>query len=71
MSISAVELIAFKDQLGNYIVDVHGDERLADLNGIGKLSQSIVETKKHSIFPLVHLLLNLALILLVATTVVE
>ena len=68
---SNVELLALKNPLQNYIVDVQGDEKFANLSGMGELSKKMVETKKHNIYPLVYLLLKLALILPVTTVTVE
>nr|KAJ0207608.1 hypothetical protein LSAT_V11C500250120 [Lactuca sativa] len=57
--------------LQNYIVDVLGDARFNNLKGIGNLAKMMVETNKHTIYPMVYLLLKLALILPVATSTVE
>ncbi|XP_052627599.1 uncharacterized protein LOC111898342 [Lactuca sativa] len=47
------------------------DERFASLKGISNLSRLMVSTGKHRSYPLVYKLLNLALILPVATASVE
>ena len=39
--------------------------------GIGDLAQKMIETKKHVVYPLVYLLVTLALILPVTTSTVE
>ncbi|QHO58298.1 uncharacterized protein DS421_3g89480 [Arachis hypogaea] len=43
------------------------DDQFSNINGISGLSQKLVETKKYIVYPLVFLLLKLALILPVAT----
>ncbi|XP_015170388.1 uncharacterized protein [Solanum tuberosum] len=56
-----------ENQLASYIVD----ERFSDLNGLCDLSKRLVQTKKHSNYPLVFRLVKLALLLPVATASVE
>ncbi|XP_042752694.1 uncharacterized protein LOC111879538 [Lactuca sativa] len=65
------DLGALRASLQNYIVDVRGDERFKNLKGIGNLAKMMVETNKHTIYPMVYLLLKLALTLPVATSTVE
>ncbi|XP_049347880.1 uncharacterized protein LOC125812437 [Solanum verrucosum] len=61
-----------ENQLASYIVDVRDvDERFSDLNGLCDLSKRLVQTKKHSNYPLVFRLVKLALLLPVATASVE
>ncbi|KAF3669663.1 putative 60S ribosomal protein L28 [Capsicum annuum] len=61
-----------ENQLSSYIIDVGDvDERFSDLNGLCELSKRLVQTKKHSNYPLVFRLVKLALLLLVATAFVE
>nr|XP_033509046.1 zinc finger MYM-type protein 1-like [Nicotiana tomentosiformis] len=63
---------ALENQLASYIIDVRNfDERFSNLNGISDLSKRLIKTKKHSVYPLVFLLVKLALLLLVATATVE
>ena len=50
---------------------MRSDSRFLELKGIGDLSEKLVDTMKHIVYPLVYLLLKLTLILLVATTSVE
>ena len=68
---SSVELMALDCQLENYIVDVRSDSRFLELKGIGDLSEKLVDTMKHIVYPLVYLLLKLALILPIVTASVE
>ncbi|XP_049373412.1 uncharacterized protein LOC125838386 [Solanum verrucosum] len=61
-----------ENQLASYIVDVRDvDERFSDLNGLCDLSKRLVQTKKHSNYPLVFRLVKLALLLPVATASFE
>ncbi|CAK8571733.1 unnamed protein product [Lathyrus sativus] len=68
---SLVELMGLDNQLENYIMDVCSSEQFSNLQGISDLSRTMVETKKHIAYPMVYLLLKLALLLPVATTTVE
>ncbi|XP_016192247.1 zinc finger MYM-type protein 1-like [Arachis ipaensis] len=68
---SSTQLLALDSQLENFILDMRLDDQFSNINGISGLSQKLVETKKHVVYPLVFLLLKLALILHVATTSVE
>ncbi|XP_049381339.1 uncharacterized protein LOC125845891 [Solanum stenotomum] len=61
-----------ENQLASYIVDVCDvDERFSDLNELCDLSKRLVQTKKHSNYPLVFRLVKLTLLLPVATASVE
>ncbi|XP_055800441.1 uncharacterized protein LOC129869887 [Solanum dulcamara] len=63
---------ALENQLASYIVGVRDvDERFSNLNGLCDLSKRLIQTKKHSNYPLVFRLVKLALILLVVTASVE
>ncbi|XP_049369926.1 uncharacterized protein LOC125834815 [Solanum verrucosum] len=63
---------ALENQLVNYIIDVRDiDERFSNLGGLGELSRKLVETKKHLTYSLVFLLVKFALLLPVATAIVE
>ncbi|XP_016514044.2 uncharacterized protein LOC107830883 [Nicotiana tabacum] len=63
---------ALENQLASYIIDIHHvDERFSDLHGLCDLSKRLVQTKKHSNYPLVFRLVKLALLLPVATASVE
>ncbi|KAL7595518.1 hypothetical protein Lser_V15G27505 [Lactuca serriola] len=65
------DLGTLRANLQKYIVDVHGDEMFNNLKGIGNTTKMMVETNKHTIYPMVYVLLKLALILPVATSTVE
>ncbi|PIN08838.1 hypothetical protein CDL12_18585 [Handroanthus impetiginosus] len=68
---SNVEPVTLDNQLENYIVDMQSDEEFLEVKGIDNLARKLVETKRNVVYPLVYLLLKLALILLMATTTVE
>ena len=68
---SSVELIHFDVQLGNYIFDVHEDEEFSKLDEISALAVKLIAKRKHTVFTLVYLLVELTLILSVTTTIVE
>ncbi|KAL7213473.1 hypothetical protein ACSBR2_016076 [Camellia fascicularis] len=59
------------NQLQNYIVDMHSSNEFSELKGIGDLIRKLVETKKDIVYPLVYVLVKLALILPVAIATVE
>ncbi|XP_016501705.1 uncharacterized protein LOC107820009 [Nicotiana tabacum] len=66
------QMSAFENPLASYIINVCDfDERFSNLNGLSDLSKRLVKTKKHSVYPLVFLLVKLALLLPVATATVE
>ena len=59
---SAVDLLALENQLANYIVDMQLNEEFCEVKGISGLARKLVETKRDVVYPLVYLLLKLALI---------
>ncbi|KAL1321838.1 hypothetical protein AAHE18_14G154900 [Arachis hypogaea] len=71
LEFSSTQLLVLDSQLENFILDVHSDDQFSNLNGICALSQKLVETRKSIVYPLVFLLLKLALVLSVATALVE
>ncbi|KAH9671440.1 TTF-type domain-containing protein [Citrus sinensis] len=68
---SPIELMALKTQLQIYIMDMCSSTEFAELKGISDLAKRMVETKKDKVYPLVYLLVTLALILPVSTATVE
>ena len=68
---SSTELMKLDSQLETYILDVRSSKQFVELKGIGDLAKKMVETKRNQVYPLVYLLLTLALILPVAITSVE
>jgi hypothetical protein len=65
------ELRDLRHHLCLYIADVRADDRFSNIQGIGDLSKTMVDTRKHICYPLVYRLLNLVLVLPVATATVE
>lgn len=68
---SLLDRVMLKNQLQNYIHDVQSNEDFENVVGIGGLAEKMVECKMDVCYPLVYLLIKLALILPVATTSVE
>ena len=68
---SLSDQMELKQQLKNYIHDVRKNEHFSNLNDIGALARKMVEVGYHNTFRLVYLLLELALVLPVATATVE
>lgn len=65
------ELLFIRQELETYIQDLRKDARFKYLDDLGNLGKKLVETMKHKCFPLVYRLIELALILPVATASVE
>ena len=59
-------LMILERQLDNYIVDLRLDYQFAGVMGIGGLARKLVQLKKDRVYPLVYLLVKLALLLPVA-----
>ncbi|KAK4283433.1 hypothetical protein QN277_000383 [Acacia crassicarpa] len=57
--------------LGNFIIDVRADSDFVNLKTISDLALKMVEKRKDIVYPLVYLLIKLALVLPVATASVE
>ncbi|XP_062074919.1 uncharacterized protein LOC133778924 [Humulus lupulus] len=68
---STVDLRVLEFQLQTYIDDLRSHTEFSELKGIADLSKRLVETNKHEVYPLVYLLIKLALTLPVATASVE
>jgi len=68
---SPIELMALKTQLQIYIMDMCSSTEFAGLKGISDIAKRMVGTKKDKVYPLVYLLVTLALILPVSTATVE
>ncbi|GAV71353.1 Dimer_Tnp_hAT domain-containing protein [Cephalotus follicularis] len=68
---SPVELMVLESQLGTYILDVCSRAELSNVMGIGELAIKLVKLKMDDTYPLVYLLVKLALLLPVATATVE
>jgi hypothetical protein len=68
---SQYECIVLRDQLGTFIADAREDLNFANCIDLGNLALTMVQTERHKTFPLLHRLVELALILPVATATVE
>jgi hypothetical protein len=68
---SQYECIVLRDQLGTFIADARDDPNFANCIDLGNLALTMVQTERHNNFPLVYRLVELALILPVATATVE
>ena len=64
--------VSFLDnQLETYIHDIQSTEEFSAFRGIGQLVEKMIEMKNNVSYPLIYLLMTLALILLVTTATVE
>ncbi|GMP35465.1 hypothetical protein CsSME_00007885 [Camellia sinensis var. sinensis] len=68
---SLVELMVLNDQLDTCIISMLSSSEFSMLNGIVDLAKKMVETRRDKVYPLVNLLLTLALILPIVTATVE
>ena len=68
---SPVELVVLENQLSTYILDMQSNGEFSMLNGISALAEKLVLTRKSVVYPLIYLLVKLALILPVSTASVE
>ena len=68
---SAINLVMLNNQLETYIIDMRNNIEFSSLKGIKNIYEKLVETRRHIVYPLVYLLLKLAMILPVATTTME
>ncbi|KAK4599601.1 hypothetical protein RGQ29_009588 [Quercus rubra] len=65
------DILALNSQLQNYIFDMRNNDFFLELQGVSELAEKLVSTRKHETYPLVYLLVKLALTLPVATATVE
>ena len=63
--------MALDNQLQNSIVDMCSNNKFFELKEFFDLARKLVKTKKNIVYPLVYLLVKLALLLPVATATVE
>ncbi|XP_010237814.1 uncharacterized protein LOC100842165 isoform X2 [Brachypodium distachyon] len=68
---SEYDCVTLRDQLATFVVDVRSDEEFSKCNDLGNLAVTMVQTDRHTCYPLVYRLIELALILPVATATVE
>ncbi|XP_047947406.1 zinc finger MYM-type protein 1-like [Salvia hispanica] len=71
LEFSEVSFRLLDKQLETYIRDMRSHEEFSNLESIGDLSQRLVATGRHIVYPWVYLLVKLALVLPVATASVE
>ena len=65
-----IDMLALDSQLQNYIFDIHNNDLFLEFQGVSKLAEKLVNTGKYGAYPLVYLLVKLALTLHVATAIV-
>ena len=68
---SPIELMILNDQLETYIIDMRSRSEFSELKGISDFAQKMVETKRRIVYSFVYLLVTLALVIPVATAIVE
>jgi hypothetical protein len=68
---SMIDLRRLSFQLGNFIIDVRGDERFRTVKNIVELSVLLVGIDMHSRYPFVYKLLKLVLLIPIAIASVE
>ncbi|XP_071723329.1 uncharacterized protein [Rutidosis leptorrhynchoides] len=71
LEFSPTDLVVLENQLETYIIDVRRDNDFESLKRISELAQKLVQTGRNIVYPLVYQLMKLALILPVATAIVE
>ena len=64
-------ILALDSQLQNYIFDMRSNDFFLEFQRVSKLAEKLVSTRKYEIYPLVYLLVKLALTLPIATATVE
>ena len=65
------DILALDSQLQNYIFDMRINDFFLELQEVSKLAEKLVSTRKHETYPLLYLLVKLALTIPVATVTVE
>ncbi|XP_042441209.1 uncharacterized protein LOC122026537 [Zingiber officinale] len=65
------EHMLVEQELETYIDDARSDERFEGISDLGALAKKMIETMKNRVFPLVYRMIELALLLPVATATVE
>ena len=64
-------ILALDSQLQNYIFDMRSNDFFLELQEVSELAEKLVSTRKHETYPLIYLLMKLALTLPVATTTIQ
>ncbi|XP_042460190.1 zinc finger MYM-type protein 1-like [Zingiber officinale] len=65
------DYLFLEQQLMSYFYNLRDDPYFSSIDDLGILAQKLVETEKHLVFPLVYRMIELALVLPVATASVE
>ena len=65
------DILALDSQLQNYIFDMRSNDFFLEFQGVSELAKKLVSTRKYETYSLVYLLVKLALILPIATAIVE
>ncbi|XP_042448861.1 uncharacterized protein LOC122033763 [Zingiber officinale] len=65
------ERMLVEQELETYIDDVRSDERFECISDLGALAKKMIETMKNRVFPLVYRMIELALLLPVATATIK
>ncbi|XP_042387817.1 uncharacterized protein LOC121979907 [Zingiber officinale] len=65
------ERMLVEQELETYIDDVRSDEWFEGISDLGALAKKMIETMKNRVFPLVYRMIELALLLPVATATIE
>ncbi|KAI0497384.1 hypothetical protein KFK09_020607 [Dendrobium nobile] len=68
---SLVDRAVLENQLDTYIMDMRSDDQFTSLKNVGSLAEKMIKSRKDIIYPVVFKLLELALVLPVATAGVE
>ena len=64
-------ILALDSQLQNYIFDMRINDFFLELQEVSELAEKLVSTRKHETYPLIYLLMKLALTLPVATATIQ
>jgi len=65
------DCVVLRDQLDTFITEAREDSSFLSCCDLGNLAMKMVKTERHTVFPLVYRLIELVLILPVATAMVE
>ena len=65
------DILALDSQLQNYVFDIRSNDFFLELQGVSELAEKLVNTRKHETYPLICLLVKLALTIPVATATVK
>ena len=68
---SEYDCVLLRYQIATFVVDVRADEDFLSCNDLGNLAMKMVQSDRHPCYPQVYRLIELALILPVATTTIE